>query len=105
MLAREQQFRLLPAPPVDPNRVIAAFVRLVDAIQARDDCNRIEALQRASNEHPTAYSLNLWAPKKVLSIEWTEDGQVHIIGFHGGEWKSQFLALPIASGSERNVCP
>jgi hypothetical protein len=61
MLAREQRFRLLSAPPVDANRVIAAFMRLVDAIQVRDGCDRIEALQRASDEHPAAYAQYLLA--------------------------------------------
>jgi hypothetical protein len=53
MLARD--FTLIKAPPVDANRVVAAFTRLVDQIQARDDCSRLEALQRASDEHTAAF--------------------------------------------------
>ena len=49
------RFRLIAAAPFDSSRVIAAFERVADTVQARDKCNRVEALQRACNEKPELF--------------------------------------------------
>jgi hypothetical protein len=36
-----QQFRLIPAVPIDRNRVAAAFEALATRIQKRDRCDRV----------------------------------------------------------------
>jgi len=55
MPATNTRFRLIPAAPFDSGRVIAAFERVADAIQARDKCSRVEALQRACDEKPELF--------------------------------------------------
>lgn len=50
-----RRFRLIPAAPFDASRVIAAFERVADAVQARDKCSRVEGLQRACDEKPELF--------------------------------------------------
>jgi len=47
--------RLIKAIPVDHDAVAAAFEALATAIQRRDDCDRLTALQRAVDENPKAF--------------------------------------------------
>jgi len=54
MLA-SQQFRLIPAVPIDRNRMAAAFEALATRIQQRDHCDRVTALQRAVDENPERF--------------------------------------------------
>ena len=35
------------------------------------------------------YSLEVWAPKRVLDIEWDDAGTVELIGYDPGEWESR----------------
>jgi len=49
------QSRLIKGAPADASRTGAAFLRLADAIQRRDECSRVEALQRAVDEHPISF--------------------------------------------------
>jgi hypothetical protein len=32
------------------------------------------------------YGLDIWAPKKVLNIEWNDHGKVELVSFRPGEW-------------------
>ena len=50
-----QTFTLIKAPPRDADAVAVAFEALATAIQRRDRCARVEALQRAVDEHPEAF--------------------------------------------------
>jgi hypothetical protein len=47
--------RLIKAIPVDHDAVAAAFEALATAIQHRDGCDRVTALQRAVDENPQAF--------------------------------------------------
>jgi hypothetical protein len=40
------------------------------------------------------YCLDIWRGKKVMSLEWADDGRSCIISFKRGEWEAEFLALP-----------
>lgn len=48
-------FTLIKAPPIDADAICAAFEALATAIQRRDRCDRVTALQRAIHEHPKAF--------------------------------------------------
>ena len=38
------------------------------------------------------YGLEIWAPKKVLNIEWDDAGTVELIGYDLGEWERAIKA-------------
>jgi hypothetical protein len=38
------------------------------------------------------YGLDIWAPKKVLNMEWDEQGNVALVSFRPGEWEAQLAA-------------
>ena len=38
------------------------------------------------------YGLEIWAPKKVLNIEWNDVGSVELIGYEPGEWEWRIKA-------------
>jgi len=43
------------------------------------------------------YGLDIWAPKKVLNIEWTEDdGRIDVVSYRPGRWECglEKLAAP-----------
>jgi hypothetical protein len=37
------------------------------------------------------YGLDVWAPEKVLSIEWDDEGSVDLVNWRPGTWTSQLL--------------
>ena len=39
------------------------------------------------------YSLDIWAGKKLLSIEWDDEGQVDLRRFARGDWRAKLLVL------------
>jgi hypothetical protein len=39
------------------------------------------------------YGLDIWAPLKVLNLEWDDDGSVEVITFKRGEWEAQLATL------------
>jgi hypothetical protein len=56
----QHKFRLIPKPQSQADAV-SAFVRLADAVQAREGRERIEALQMAADQFPAEYSAYLGA--------------------------------------------
>ena len=36
------------------------------------------------------YGLDIWAGKKVLNVEWDNEGNVEIVSFTRGEWENEF---------------
>ena len=43
------------------------------------------------------YGLDIWpAHKKVLNVEWSEEGLIEIISYRPGEWEDQLL--PFSKG-------
>jgi len=38
------------------------------------------------------YGLDVWAPKKVLNIEWDDKGAVVLVAFRTGEWEAELIA-------------
>jgi hypothetical protein len=39
-----------------------------------------------------SYGLDVWAPKKVLNIEWDDRGAFEVISFRRGDWESVLSA-------------
>ena len=50
------------------------------------------ALYRIPLRKNLSYGLDIWAPKKVLNIEWSEQGKVELVSFRPGEWEAQLIA-------------
>ena len=40
-----------------------------------------------------SYGLDIFHGKRVMSLEWADDGRARIISFRRGEWEEEFLAL------------
>ena len=43
------------------------------------------------------YGLEVWAPKKVLDVEWDDTGTVELIGYDPGEWEWRIRAAAAAA--------
>jgi hypothetical protein len=43
------------------------------------------------------YGLEVWAPKRVLDVEWDDSGTVELIGYDPGEWE-QVIKAAAAQG-------
>jgi len=43
---------------------------------------------------PTAlsYGLDIWAPKKVMNIEWSDRGELVIVSFRRGAWEDELIS-------------
>jgi hypothetical protein len=39
------------------------------------------------------YGLDIWAPNKVMNIEWDDKGNVELVSFHPGAWELELFAL------------
>jgi hypothetical protein len=39
------------------------------------------------------YGLDVWAPNKVLNIEWDAQGKVVLVSLHRGDWEAELMAL------------
>ncbi len=39
------------------------------------------------------YGLDIWAPKKVLSVAWSDDGGFELIGYTAGGWEKRIKDL------------
>ena len=39
------------------------------------------------------YGLDVWAPKKVMNIEWDDQGNVALVSLRPGAWESQLMNL------------
>jgi hypothetical protein len=37
------------------------------------------------------YGLDVWAPKKVLNIEWDDKGNVVLVSLHPGGWQTELI--------------
>jgi len=38
------------------------------------------------------YGLDIWAPKKVLNVEWNDQGKFEVVAFHPGDWEEELIA-------------
>jgi hypothetical protein len=38
------------------------------------------------------YGLDIWAPKKVLNLEWDDRGAVTLVSFKSGVWEAELVA-------------
>jgi hypothetical protein len=38
------------------------------------------------------YGLDIWAPKKVLNIEWDDQGNVVLVSLWAGDWEAELIA-------------
>ena len=47
-----------------------------------------------------SYGLDIWAPKKVLNIEWDDKGSVALVSLYSGAWELELITLA-ASGPDR----
>jgi hypothetical protein len=39
------------------------------------------------------YGLDVWAPKKVLNIEWDDKGNVTLVSLRPGAWETELITL------------
>jgi hypothetical protein len=39
------------------------------------------------------YGLDVWAPNKVLNIEWDDKGNYALVSFRPGAWEAELTAL------------
>jgi hypothetical protein len=51
--------------------------------------------QRAPRSLP--YGLDIFCGRKVLNIEWVEDGAVALVAFNRGDWEDRLLAAAAAA--------
>ena len=42
------------------------------------------------------YGLDIWAPRKVLNIEWDDHGRVEVVSYRAGDWEAKLRAASIA---------
>jgi hypothetical protein len=47
--------------------------------------------QKSGGSKNLPYGLDVWAPKKVLSIEWNHKGKIDLVSFHPGYWEERLL--------------
>ena len=38
------------------------------------------------------YGLDIWAPKKVMNIEWSDQGELAIVSFRRGAWEDELIS-------------
>jgi hypothetical protein len=50
------------------------------------------------------YGLDIWAPNKVMNLEWDRLGHVDLVSFRRGPWECQLLAMPDDSEGARPAC-
>lgn len=46
---------------------------------------------------PLPYALDIWQGRKVMNLEWADDGALFIVSFRRGPWEGEFLELPTSS--------
>ena len=39
------------------------------------------------------YGLDIWAPKKVMNIEWDDKGKLILVSLHPGHWQTELIEL------------
>ena len=54
-------------------------------------------------EAPRSYGMEIFAPSKVMNVEWGGDDDLLVVTFHPGKWEEKFLSL--AAGSPTHVRP
>ncbi len=42
---------------------------------------------------PLPHGLDVWAPNKVLNIEWDDKGTVALASLRGGSWEAELIKL------------
>jgi hypothetical protein len=47
--------------------------------------------QKSGGSKSFPYGLDVWAPKKVLNIEWDHKNKIDIVSFHPGDWEQRLL--------------
>lgn len=51
-------------------------------------------LQQRGGKTNLGYGMDVHAPGgKLMNIEWEPDGRVELVGFRGGDWEAELLAL------------
>jgi hypothetical protein len=52
-----------------------------------------QALVMQNAQRNLPYGLDIWAPTKVLNVEWSDTGQVEVFGFKPGAWEEIVLGF------------
>ena len=76
--AQEGRLRITLRTPFQPLPPAPSRVKYYAAMQGR----RVDDLP---------YGLDIWAPMKVLSLQWDNEGDFEIIGFTHGPWEADLL--------------
>jgi hypothetical protein len=59
-----------------------------------DDALKYRAVQHGLTvPQNLPYGLDVWAPKKVLNIEWDDKGNVALVSLRPGAWESELITL------------
>ena len=63
-------------------------------IPQADDALKYRAAQHSLTiPENLPYGLDVWAPKKVLNIEWDDHGKVELVSFRRGAWELELITL------------
>src|SRR3954463_5447115 len=52
-----------------------------------------QALSRQRAKPDLSWGLDVWHGRKVLSLQWDDEGQVEVMSFTRGPWEAEALAL------------
>jgi hypothetical protein len=58
-----------------------------DSLKLRAALVGVEGLRNKS------YGLDVWAPKKVLNVEWDDREKIHVVSYNPGPWEATVLRL------------
>jgi hypothetical protein len=58
-----------------------------------DEAKYAATLHGLKLPEPLPYAIDIWRGKKVMSLEWADDGRANIVSFKRGLWEADFLAL------------
>jgi len=56
--------------------------------------SQMKYIAATDNKPILPYGMDIWAEKKVLSIEWNEEGALNVISFKPGDWEMALTAGP-----------
>lgn len=93
------------APSVVVGNLTVAYRTSVEAWQqlSADQQRQAAALGLPPMRPVLPYAIDVWSPKKVLSLQWGDLGEIDIISWKRGAWESELLNAARSSGGSRGV--
>jgi hypothetical protein len=59
----------------------------------------LAALYGSNRAYNLPYALDVWFGKKVLNIEWADDGRIELVSYKPGDWERTLQPSPINNDS------